>query len=94
VIPSSTHDLLVRSPVTTCVVTDFIPGGAGTSTNMNANEVIANLALESLGHTKGEYQYVNPKIGKYIINHSFMIPGLVATFVAVLMGLVLAKLMF
>src|SRR5262250_2532674 len=41
-------------------VTDFIQGGAGTSTNMNANEVIANLALERLGHKKGEYQYVNP----------------------------------
>ena len=41
-------------------VTDFIQGGAGTSTNMNANEVIANLALEYLGHKKGEYQYVNP----------------------------------
>jgi aspartate ammonia-lyase len=41
-------------------VTDFIQGGAGTSTNMNANEVIANLALESLGHKKGEYQHVNP----------------------------------
>ena len=41
-------------------ITDFIQGGAGTSTNMNANEVIANLALESLGHNKGEYQYVNP----------------------------------
>src|SRR5262245_55159227 len=41
-------------------VTDFIQGGAGTSTNMNANEVIANLALESLGHERGEYQYVNP----------------------------------
>ncbi len=34
------------------------------------------------------------KIGKYILNHSFMIPGLVATFVAVLTGLVLAKLLF
>jgi anaerobic C4-dicarboxylate transporter DcuA len=34
------------------------------------------------------------KIGKYVINHSFMIPGLVATFVAVLTGLVLAKVMF
>ena len=34
------------------------------------------------------------KIGKYVLNHSFMIPGLVATFVAVLVGLVLAKLMF
>jgi aspartate ammonia-lyase len=41
-------------------VTDSIQGGAGTSTNMNANEVIANLALESLGHKKGEYQHVNP----------------------------------
>src|SRR5262245_35691057 len=41
-------------------VTAFIQGGAGTSTNMNANEVIANLALESLGHAKGEYQHVNP----------------------------------
>ena len=41
-------------------VTDFIQGGAGTSTNMNANEVIANLALEYLGHRKGEYQHVNP----------------------------------
>jgi aspartate ammonia-lyase len=41
-------------------VTDFIQGGAGTSTNMNANEVIANLALEHLGHAKGEYQFVSP----------------------------------
>jgi aspartate ammonia-lyase len=41
-------------------VTDFIQGGAGTSTNMNANEVIANLALESMGHNKGEYHIVNP----------------------------------
>src|SRR6201997_720853 len=41
-------------------VTDYIQGGAGTSTNMNANEVIANLALESLGHKKGEYQQVSP----------------------------------
>ena len=36
---------------------DMIQGGAGTSTNMNANEVIANIALEKLGHQKGEYQY-------------------------------------
>jgi len=39
---------------------DVYQGGAGTSTNMNANEVIANLALEYLGHTKGEYQYCHP----------------------------------
>ena len=39
---------------------DVIQGGAGTSTNMNANEVIANRALEILGHRKGEYQYCHP----------------------------------
>jgi len=37
-------------------IIDPIQGGAGTSTNMNANEVIANLALEIMGHAKGEYQ--------------------------------------
>jgi aspartate ammonia-lyase len=37
-------------------VVDVIQGGAGTSTNMNANEVIANRALEQLGHAKGEYR--------------------------------------
>ena len=36
-------------------VVDMIQGGAGTSTNMNANEVIANRALELLGHRKGDY---------------------------------------
>jgi aspartate ammonia-lyase len=41
-------------------VVDVIQGGAGTSTNMNANEVIANLALEHLGHGKGEYQHLHP----------------------------------
>ena len=41
-------------------VVDLIQGGAGTSTNMNANEVIANLALEKLGHGRGEYQYLHP----------------------------------
>ncbi len=39
---------------------DMMQGGAGTSVNMNANEVIANRALEILGHNKGEYQYVSP----------------------------------
>jgi len=39
---------------------DLIQGGAGTSTNMNINEVIANVALEKLGHKKGEYQYCSP----------------------------------
>jgi aspartate ammonia-lyase len=39
---------------------DMIQGGAGTSTNMNANEVIANRALELSGHSRGEYQFVHP----------------------------------
>ncbi|HKF42026.1 MAG TPA: aspartate ammonia-lyase [Thermoanaerobaculia bacterium] len=39
---------------------DVIQGGAGTSTNMNANEVIANRALELMGHRKGEYKYCSP----------------------------------
>lgn len=41
-------------------VVDVIQGGAGTSSNMNANEVIANRALEILGHAKGDYQFLNP----------------------------------
>src|SRR5690606_37750990 len=41
-------------------VVDVIQGGAGTSTNMNANEVIANRALELLGHRRGEYSIVHP----------------------------------
>jgi aspartate ammonia-lyase len=39
---------------------DVFQGGAGTSTNMNANEVIANRALELMGHQKGEYQFCDP----------------------------------
>ncbi|MBQ8271053.1 MAG: aspartate ammonia-lyase [Bacteroidaceae bacterium] len=39
---------------------DLIQGGAGTSTNMNINEVVANRALEIMGHKKGEYQYCSP----------------------------------
>ena len=39
---------------------DMYQGGAGTSANMNANEVIANVALEMSGHKKGEYQYIEP----------------------------------
>ena len=39
---------------------DWYQGGAGTSTNMNVNEVLANIALELTGHKKGEYQFVDP----------------------------------
>ena len=39
---------------------DMIQGGAGTTTNMNANEVIANRALEIMGHERGEYKFCSP----------------------------------
>ena len=41
-------------------VVDVVQGGAGTSTNMNANEVIANRSLELLGHERGEYDVLHP----------------------------------
>jgi aspartate ammonia-lyase len=41
-------------------VVDMVQGGAGTSSNMNANEVIANCALEILGHEKGAYAHCHP----------------------------------
>src|SRR6202020_2716352 len=41
-------------------VVDVIQGGAGTSTNMNANEVIANRALELLGRERGDYKFLHP----------------------------------
>ena len=41
-------------------IVDVIQGGAGTSTNMNANEVIANVALAKLGHARGEYAQLHP----------------------------------
>src|SRR5215203_7298336 len=39
---------------------DLYNGGAGTSANMNANEVLANIALEKMGKKKGEYQFIEP----------------------------------
>ncbi|TDP03222.1 aspartate ammonia-lyase [Flavobacterium sp. 245] len=39
---------------------DLYQGGAGTSANMNVNEVLANIALEMSGHKKGEYQFIEP----------------------------------
>jgi aspartate ammonia-lyase len=41
-------------------VVDVMQGGAGTSTNINANEVIANRALELLGHERGQYSHLDP----------------------------------
>jgi len=53
-------DRLIAGAFLDQFVIDFIQGGAGTSTNMNANEVIANVALEHLGHRKGDYHHVSP----------------------------------
>lgn len=41
-------------------VSDMIQGGAGTSCNMNANEVIANIGLEFMGKKKGDYDFLHP----------------------------------
>ena len=53
-------DELLNSKFHFHFVVDMLQGGAGTSTNMNANEVIANRALELMGHKKGEYDYCHP----------------------------------
>lgn len=52
--------LIIRGEHHEQFVVDMIQGGAGTSTNMNANEVIANIGLEVLGYDKGEYQHLHP----------------------------------
>lgn len=53
-------DRLIKGEFIDQFVVDMMQGGAGTSTNMNVNEVITNIALESMGHKKGEYQYLHP----------------------------------
>ncbi len=53
-------DEIIDGKFHTHFVVDMIQGGAGTSTNMNANEVIANRALEIMGHEFGQYQYCHP----------------------------------
>lgn len=53
-------DELIAGKLHDQFIVDPIQGGAGTSTNMNANEVIANRAIELLGGTKGDYALVHP----------------------------------
>lgn len=53
-------DLLIEGRFNDQFVVDVIQGGAGTSTNMNVNEVLANVALEQLGKEKGRYDVVHP----------------------------------
>jgi aspartate ammonia-lyase len=53
-------DELIGSRHTDQFISDLIQGGAGTSTNMNVNEVIANIGLEWMGKRKGEYEFLHP----------------------------------
>lgn len=53
-------DRLIEGEYRDQFVSDLIQGGAGTSCNMNANEVIANIGLEKMGFKKGEYQFLHP----------------------------------
>ncbi|MBK6418562.1 MAG: aspartate ammonia-lyase [Ignavibacteria bacterium] len=53
-------DAIIAGELHDQFIVDVIQGGAGTSTNMNANEVIANKALEILGRPKGDYDVVHP----------------------------------
>ncbi|ALH96738.1 aspartate ammonia-lyase [Acinetobacter equi] len=58
----SAADRLIEHPEnwTASFPLDIYQGGAGTSINMNTNEVIANIALESMGYSKGEYNVIHP----------------------------------
>ncbi|CAG0901125.1 unnamed protein product [Cyprideis torosa] len=53
-------DEIIKGQLHEHFVVDVFQGGAGTSTNMNANEVIANRALEIMGHNKGDYVHCHP----------------------------------
>jgi aspartate ammonia-lyase len=57
---SDACDELLSGKLHAHFVVDMFQGGAGTSTNMNANEVIANRGLELMGHEKGEYEHLHP----------------------------------
>jgi aspartate ammonia-lyase len=57
---SSACDELLAGKLHEQFTVDMFQGGAGTSTNMNANEVIANRGLELMGHSKGEYLHLHP----------------------------------
>ena len=59
-IEKACDEVLVKGRCLDQFPSDVYQGGAGTSVNMNTNEVIANLALEVLGHEKGHYDIVNP----------------------------------
>ncbi|NSL87772.1 aspartate ammonia-lyase [Chitinophaga solisilvae] len=53
-------DRVIKGEFNDQFLSDLIQGGAGTSVNMNANEVIANVALEMMGKEKGQYEFCHP----------------------------------
>ncbi len=57
---NSACDLILSGQADGAFVTDALQGGAGTSTNMNVNEVVANLALKNLGFKYGRYDVIHP----------------------------------
>ena len=56
----SACDLVIAGDGHGHFIVDMLQGGAGTSTNMNANEVIANMALKLMGRPRGDYAVINP----------------------------------
>ncbi|AKZ66120.1 aspartate ammonia-lyase [Candidatus Palibaumannia cicadellinicola] len=60
IITSACDEMLVKGRCMDQFPVDVFQGGAGTSINMNINEVLANIGLELMGHNKGEYQFLSP----------------------------------
>lgn len=56
---SAAADRIIAGEFKEQFVVDMVQGGAGTSTNMNVNEVMTNIALEIQGHKKGEYEFIH-----------------------------------
>src|SRR5215469_17426251 len=54
------YDAIMAGKYRDQFLVDYYQGGAGTSANMNVNEVMANIGLELSGHKKGEYQFIDP----------------------------------
>ena len=57
---SQACDEVIEGKLDDQFIVDMIQGGAGTSTNMNTNEVITNRALEIMGHKRGDYEFISP----------------------------------
>ncbi|PHM70623.1 aspartate ammonia-lyase [Xenorhabdus kozodoii] len=60
IIVKACDEILIKGKCMDQFPVDVFQGGAGTSLNMNTNEVLANIGLELMGHQKGEYEYLNP----------------------------------